>query len=63
MIKKRPEFPMDVKRRVIERSRNRCERCNIDFDDDFKGEFHHIKPIVFGGDNSFQILFYAFRLI
>jgi len=36
----------------MERTGNRCERCNIDFDDDFIGVFHHIIPIVFGGDNS-----------
>lgn len=52
MKKKRPEFPSDVKRKVIEKSGNRCERCGIDFDDGFTGEFHHIIPVVFGGDNS-----------
>ena len=51
MKKKRPEFPSDVKRKVIERSGNRCERCGIDFDDGFTGEFHHVIPVVFGGDN------------
>jgi len=50
--KKRPEFPSDVKRKVIERSGNRCERCGIDFDDGFTGEFHHIIPVIFEGDNS-----------
>ena len=50
--KKRPEFPSDVKKKVMERSRNRCERCGIDFDEGFTGEFHHIIPVVFGGDNS-----------
>jgi hypothetical protein len=50
--KRKTEFPSDVKRMVIERSRNRCERCGIDFDDDFTGEFHHIIPVVFGGDNG-----------
>ena len=50
--KKRPEFPSDIKRKVMERSGNRCERCNIDFDDDFTGEFHHIISVVFGGDNT-----------
>ena len=50
--KKRPEFSSDVKRKVIGRSGNRCERCGIDFDDDFKGVFHHIIPVVFGEDNS-----------
>ncbi len=52
MKKKRPEFPSDVKRKVIERSGNRCERCGIDFDDDFKGEFHHIKSVVFKEDKA-----------
>ena len=42
MKKKRPEFPASVNRKVIERSGNRCERCGIDFDEHFKGEFHHI---------------------
>ncbi len=50
--KKRPEFPSDVKKKAMERSRNRCERCGIDFDEGFTGEFHHIIPVVFGGDNS-----------
>jgi hypothetical protein len=50
--KKRPEFPSDVKKKVIARSGNRCERCGIDFDYDFKGVFHHIIPVVFGGDNT-----------
>ena len=50
--KKRPEFPSDVKRKVMERARNRCERCGIDFDEGFTGEFHHIIPAIFGGDNS-----------
>ena len=51
-IKKRPEFTSDVKRIVMDRSKNRCERCDIDFDDDFKGEFHHIKSVVFKGDKA-----------
>lgn len=46
------KFPSQVKKKVIELSGNRCERCKIDFDDDFKGEFHHIMPVVFGGKNS-----------
>ena len=50
--KKRPEFSTAVKREVVRRSRNRCERCGIDFDDDFKGEFHHIKSVVFKGDKD-----------
>jgi 5-methylcytosine-specific restriction endonuclease McrA len=41
-----------VRRKVVERSGNRCERCGIDFDDGFTGEFHHIVPVVYGGDDS-----------
>jgi 5-methylcytosine-specific restriction endonuclease McrA len=52
--KKRPEFPSDIKKKVIERSGNRCERCCIDFDDEFKGIFHHIMPVVFGGKNNIE---------
>ena len=50
--KKRPEFPASVKRKVMERSGNKCERCGIDFDDTSKGEFHHIKSVVFKGDKD-----------
>ena len=50
--KKRPEFPSNVKRKTMERSGNRCERCGIGFDEGFTGEFHHVIPVVFGGDNS-----------
>ena len=50
--KKRPEFPVSVKIKAMERSGNRCERCGIDFDEGFTGEFHHVIPVVFGGDNS-----------
>ena len=50
--KKIPEFSMSVRKKVMERSRSRCERCDIDFDDDFKGEFHHIKSVVFKGDKD-----------
>ena len=50
--KKRPEFPIDVKKKIIEKTGNRCERCDIDFDEGTTGEFHHIIPVVFGGDNS-----------
>ncbi len=39
---------------MIQRSKNRCERCNIDFDDSFKGEFHHIIPLIFGGNNKIE---------
>lgn len=53
--KKRPEFSASIKRKVIGRSGNRCERCGIDFDDDFKGEFHHIiRPVVFSSDNNLE---------
>lgn len=53
MIKKnRPEFSQSVKKEVIKRSGNRCERCDIDFDEGTTGEFHHIIPVVFGGSNS-----------
>ena len=50
--KKRPEFMVSVRRKVVERSGNRCERCGINFDDTFKGEFHHIIPVVCGGDSN-----------
>ncbi len=50
--RKNLEFPVDVKKQVLERSGNRCERCGIDFDNALKGEFHHIVAICFGGDNS-----------
>ena len=50
--KKRSEFTSDVKRKVMEKTGNKCERCGIDFDDDFKGAFHHIISVVFGGDNG-----------
>ena len=52
--KKRPEFPLKVKKKVLERTGNRCERCGIDFDDNFKGEFHHIVPIINGGKNTIE---------
>lgn len=52
--KKRPEFSNDVKRKVIERSENKCERCGFIFDDFKEGEFHHIKPVVYGGDASLE---------
>ena len=52
MKRKNSEFPVNVKKKVIERSGNRCERCDIDFDEDLKGEFHHIIPVIYGGDNS-----------
>lgn len=54
MKKKKPKFSAAVRREVIKRSRNRCERCGIDFDDDFKGEFHHIKPEVLGGKSTLE---------
>jgi len=37
MKKKRPEFPSDVKRKVIEISGNRCERYGIDFEESYAG--------------------------
>jgi 5-methylcytosine-specific restriction endonuclease McrA len=50
--KKRLEFPLKVKKKVMERSGNSCERCGIVFDDEFTGEFHHIIPLVFKGGNT-----------
>ncbi len=35
---------------MINRAHNRCERCFIDFDEGFKGEFHHILSQVHGGE-------------
>ena len=52
--KKRPEFSRAIRTKIIERSGNRCERCNIDFDKSYKGEFHHIKPVCFGGKNNYD---------
>ena len=52
MKKKRPEFPSDVKRKVMEKSGNRCERCGIDFDDNFIDEFHHIILATYGSSND-----------
>lgn len=45
---------MKVRLKVMERTGNRCERCDIDFDSNFKGEFHHIIPIVKGGKNTIE---------
>ena len=45
-------FPLKTKQKVARRANNRCERCGIDFDEDFQGEFHHIIPVVYGGDSS-----------
>jgi len=53
-MSRKKTFPSQVKKKVIERSGNRCERCGIDFDDDFKGEFHHIRPVVFGGNYTIE---------
>jgi hypothetical protein len=36
----------------MQRAHKRCERCFIDFDDLFQGEFHHIVPKIYGGNNS-----------
>ena len=52
MKQKKHEFPSEIKRNVRKRANNRCERCGIDFDEDFMGEFHHIIPIVYGGENN-----------
>ena len=52
MKKRKNEFSIIVKNKVITRSGNRCERCNIPFCGHVKGEFHHIQPIAFGGDKS-----------
>ena len=52
MIKKRLEFSSTVKNDVRKRAKNRCERCGIDFDEEFVGEFHHIIPLVYGGENT-----------
>jgi hypothetical protein len=52
MEKKRKDFPQKIKRIVLKRADNRCERCGVDFDEKFQGEFHHIIPVVYGGSNS-----------
>lgn len=54
MNQKKKTFPKTIKKQVLKRSKNRCERCNIDFDDDFTGEFHHIKPVVYGGKSTLE---------
>lgn len=36
----------------MERTGSKCERCKVDFDENFKGKFYHIIPVIFGGDNS-----------
>ena len=54
MQRRKLEFPTDVKERVRARSGNRCERCGIDFDHAFKGEYHHIKPVVLRGGNDVE---------
>jgi len=48
------DFPLKVKQTVVKRANNKCERCGIDFDDDFHGEFHHIIPKIFGGDMNVE---------
>jgi len=53
-IKKRIEFSRSVKEKVMDKSGNKCERCSIDFDDDFKGELHHIRPIFLGGKSNLE---------
>jgi hypothetical protein len=52
--KKRLEFSKEIKQKIIERSKNRCERCGFIFEEPQIGEFHHIKAVVFGGDASFD---------
>ena len=54
MKKKRPEFPSYVKRKVMKRSGNRCERCGIDFNEGYTGEFHHIISVENGGDLNIE---------
>jgi hypothetical protein len=54
MKRKNLEFLSTVKKMVIERSGNRCERCGIDFDEDFPGEFHHIIPTIHDGENIIE---------
>lgn len=51
---KRLEFSKDIKQKILERSKNSCERCGYIFEEPQKGEFHHIKSIVFGGDASLE---------
>jgi hypothetical protein len=52
--KNRPEFSSVVRRKIMEKANNRCERCGIDFDSTFKGVFHHIIPVCFGGNNQIE---------
>jgi len=52
MKRNKMEFPTQIKNKVIKRSVSHCERCGIDFDEDFIGEFHHIIPIIYGGKND-----------
>ena len=47
------QYTDDVKK-VMERAWNKCERCGIDFDDDFKGESHHIQSAVFKSDKDIE---------
>ena len=54
MKNRKKVFPLEIRQKVIKRANNRCERCGIDFDEDFKGEFHHIIPTVYGGDMSVE---------
>jgi hypothetical protein len=54
MKRKNVEFSSVVKKKAIERSGNRCERCGLDFDENYQGEFHHIIPIVHGGNNTIE---------
>lgn len=52
--KKTSEFSSRIRKKVLERAGNRCERCRIDFDDDSKGEFHHIIPLIYGGKSVIE---------
>ncbi|MDI6887512.1 MAG: HNH endonuclease signature motif containing protein, partial [Candidatus Thermoplasmatota archaeon] len=52
MLRVKNEFSLSIKKKVRERAGNRCERCGIDFDEKFKGEFHHIIPVIYGGTND-----------
>jgi hypothetical protein len=47
-------LPLKLQQKILKRANNRCERCGIDFDEGFKGEFHHIIPKVFGGEATLE---------
>lgn len=52
MSRAKNDFSLIIKKKVKERSGNRCERCGIDIDENFEGEFHHIIPVIYGGSNE-----------